>query len=70
MASTRIRIDIEWENGKDFEITTKENDASALTVVKADENGHLAALWSSYTDTVERYVKAIMARVGAEMKQP
>ena len=70
MAATRIRIDIEWENGVEFEITTKEDSAAALIVVKADENGHLAELWSSYTDTVERYIKAIMARVGTEMAKP
>ena len=70
MAVTRIRVDIKWENGVDFEVTSKEDDATSLTVVKADENGHLALLWPSYTDTVERYVKAVMARVGAEMKQP
>lgn len=67
MAATRIRVDIEWENNVGFEITAKEGAGSVLTVIKADENGHLAELWSSYTDIVERYIKAIMARVGREM---
>lgn len=67
MAATRIRVDIEWENNESFEITAKEDSGNALTVIKADENGHLAALWSSYTDIMERYIKAVMARVGKEM---
>lgn len=70
MASTRIRVDIEWENGVQFEVTCKENSGDVLTVDKVEENGCIAALWPAVTDKVERYIKAVMTRVGNEMAKP
>jgi len=67
MASTRIRVDIKWENNVEFEVTCKENDGDTLTVDKVEENGCIAELWPAVTDKVERYIKSVMARIGKEM---
>lgn len=67
---TRIRIDIIWENNVAFDVAAKENDAKFKTVVRVEENGHISDLWPAVTDTVERYIKALMARIGKDMFSP
>lgn len=69
MAETEIEILIKWENNVSFEVTAKENDGPTLTIVKADENGQITILWPALTDVMERYIKAIMARIGQEMSK-
>lgn len=68
MAETEIELKLTWENGKDFTMTSKENDGAILTVVKVSENGHLADLWNSIQKVGETYIKGVLTRIGTEMK--
>ena len=67
MAGTKIELEIKWKNNASFEVTAKENDGETATIVKADENGDLSALWSAFADVMERYIKTLMARIGKDM---
>ena len=67
MAATVIDVRIEWENGVAFEVQAQEGSGPVVTIVKAGENGNLAVMWSALTDVTERYIKALMARIGKEM---
>lgn len=70
MPGSEIELKVTWENTASFEVTVKEDAGPVLTVVKADENGNLAAMWPALTDAVERYIKALMSRIGKEMSEP
>ena len=65
-----IQVMLYWENNVSFQVTSKEDGQGAptLDIVKLDENGHLPELWPAITDVVERYVKALMTRIGNDMK--
>lgn len=67
MAETEIELTVKWENGAAFEVTAKEDAGPTVTIVKAEENGDMAALWSAITDVMERYIKTLMARIGKDM---
>lgn len=70
MAEHEIEIVLKWENNKSFTATTKEDDGAVLSLAKMDENGQIATLWPSQADCLERYIRALMARIGKEMAQP
>ena len=69
MAETEIELKITWENKVAFEVTAKEDAGDTVTVVRAEENGDLQALWPALTDVLERYIKTLMARIGKDMKE-
>ena len=67
----KIELTLSWENNVSFRVTSKEDGhpAPVLDIIKIDENGHLPELWPAVSDIVERYIKALMNRIGNEMKQ-
>lgn len=67
MAETKVLLEVAWENNVSFEINAKEDDGPVLAVIKTDENGSVDVMWPALTDVVERYIKALMARIGKEM---
>ncbi len=66
----RIEIDIQWENNNTIDVTAKNGGGVSYTVVKVDENGHLNSMMPSVKDIMERYIKGIMEKIAADMKQP
>ena len=67
MAETIIDLRISWENNQSFEAQSQEDSGPVLTIAKMDENGHISTLWPALTDIMERYIKALMVRIGEEM---
>ena len=69
MATHTRLIKITYENGEAFEMQTKLDSDSYLTVTSMDENGYFADLWEQGTAPLcERYFKDMLATIGAEMK--
>jgi len=72
MAQSKLELDITWENNVSFEIDAKEtlpgSPVKTYTIVKSDENNHITETWPAISDIVERYMKAIMRKIGEEMK--
>ena len=67
-AQTRL-IRLAWENGVSFTMDTKLGDASYITIIDIDENGHLNTLWESGVATVcKKYFETELDAIGAEMK--
>lgn len=64
---TTIKLVIKWQNDSHFDVTSKENDEDVVTVLHMDENGDIPVLWPSATDMMERHIKNLMARIGADM---
>lgn len=62
-----LEVSIAWENGIGFKVTAKSNADDAVTVIEADENGEIAALWKHYQDAIERFLKVKLEKVGLEL---
>ena len=69
MAQTQVEVIFKWENNKKIEVEAKEG-SNTITVLRVDENGHLAEMMPAVLDLVERYIKALLTRVAKDMAQP
>ena len=68
MAEQELEMTFKWENDESFEVIIQE-DGEPKTLVKMDENGDIASLWSSVSDLLERYIKSLMTRIGKDMQE-
>ena len=63
-----IEVTISWENDNFFEIKEKEDGGDTLIVGRFEENGELEVMWNSIQKTMLLYFKAVLERIGEEMK--
>ena len=63
-----IEVTISWENDNFFEIKEKEDGGDTIIVGRFEEDGELNVMWTSIQKTMELYFKAILTRIGEEMK--
>ena len=63
-----IEVTISWENDDFFEIKEKEDGGDTLIVGRFEENGELEVMWNSIQKTMLLYFKAVLTRIGEEMK--
>lgn len=68
MAESELEIKFKWENNVSFEMLSKRDAEAVQTVVKADENTHLALIWSSLQSICQAYFQAELKKIGDEMK--
>lgn len=62
-------IKLTWENEVGFEMETKLDGDSYLTVTSMDENGYFANLWEKgVAFTCKEYFDSVIDTIGAEMK--
>ena len=62
-------IKITYENDVAFEMETKLDGDSYLTVTQMDENGYFSGLWESGTAPLcKKYFGDMLDAIGAEMK--
>ena len=69
MAEETLKVTFTWENGKYFKMETKAGDDDAIVVVKVEENGDIANLWSSIQDICLKTVTRFVGVIGDEMKE-
>jgi len=69
MAEKVRLIRLSWENDISFEMQTKCDGGSWITIVKMDENGCLQQLWEAGIASVcRKYFEGQINTIGAEMK--
>jgi len=67
MASTRIRFDLEWENGVSIMLTRRENDDDGIVIVEMEENGCMATIAESFIDISKKTFGVALKRATDEM---
>jgi len=67
MAEQEITFKVKWENGSHFTLSC-DNGEEDKTVVKVEENGHIASLWPSVEAICTTFFLEKIQAVGAEMK--
>lgn len=69
MASKVRLVRFTWENGVSCKVDTKLDNASYITIIDVDENGHLNKLWDAGLKTViMTFLEAEVDTIGEEMK--
>lgn len=68
MAEKTITFKLKWENQKEFAFTCDNGEAD-VTVVKVEENGHIALLWHHVETICTTFFQEKIAEVGKEMKE-
>jgi len=68
MANHEYELQLKWENGVSFEMTTKYDNGAVFTVVKMDENQSIAILWPYIDKICRSYFNKITGEIGTEMK--
>ena len=63
-----IEVTISWENDDFFEIKEKEDGGATIVIGRFEENGELEVMWNSIQKTMLLYFKAVLERIGEEMK--
>ena len=69
MAEKEVELTLKWENNKSFEMTETSNGVTK-TVIKTEENDHLADMWQSTSTACLDYMDAVLRMIGGEMAQP
>lgn len=67
MAAQKIILILEWENNKFFELTEKPEGGEKKTIMRAEENQHLEAMWPNIAAACSGFFGAVMAKIGEEM---
>jgi hypothetical protein len=70
MAVQTFNIQLQWENGNAFQMTTKKNSDDLITDIKIEENGHMVEVWSPAQAYCITRINAILTVIGEEMKVP
>ncbi len=65
----KIEWELKWENENSITLTESVDGGQAYTVLFAEENGHLAAIWPRIQKTLEVYFHNHLTMVGEEMKK-
>jgi len=68
MAEDKMEITFTWENDVMFKMDTKFNAEDKITVIKVEENGDIANLWSGIQSICERTVTRHLDIIGGVMK--
>lgn len=68
MADTKVELEFKWNNNEFFELTSKENDGEAITIVKVEENACIAKLWDNIQALAITFTAHLLERIGNEMK--
>lgn len=68
MAEQTMQITFAWENDVEFKMDTKLNDDDKITVIKVEENGDIANLWSGIQSICEKTVTRHLDTIGGVMK--
>jgi len=69
MAEHTRLIKITYENNESFEMETKLDGDSYLTITSMDENGYFSGLWDTgVAPLCKRYFNDMLDVIGAEMK--
>lgn len=65
----RILLELKWENGDSFQLTTKRNDEDPIVISRHEENGAIGELWGSIQKTCSKYFESVLSMVGDAMKE-
>ena len=67
--SSKVLIQLEWENDNFFEMQSKTNSEDIVQVIRMEENQHLSSVWEDYIMPVcEAFMKKKLSQIGDEMK--
>ena len=64
----RIRLDLNFENDKYFEMSSKKDDEEAIKVIRCDENGNIKELWPYIERLCKQHVEIVLKEIGDIMK--
>ena len=68
MAEKTLVLKLTWENEDSFQMTSKLDDDVTVTIVKSDENNHLAETWPHIENIIRLYFQKRITEIGNEMK--
>ena len=68
MAKT-LKITFDWENDNFFEMTSKEDEAEKISVIRIEENAHIDDMWLPVSTACKSFVGTEIDKIGAEMKK-
>ena len=68
--ASELELKLTWENNVSFTLTSKEDADPIITIVSADENGSLPALWPHIAKIAESYLSERLKIIGGEMSAP
>jgi hypothetical protein len=69
MTEKTITFKFKYENNKEFSFTC-DNGEEDITIVKVEENGHLAELWPDVESICQKFFHQKLTDVGREMQMP
>jgi len=64
----KLTLTFKWENKKAFELKA-DNAAENVTIIRVEEDGNIALLWSNIEAVCSLYVKAELEKMGKDMKE-
>lgn len=68
-AAGELEIRFTWRHANRFEMSAKRGGGGGwITVVKADENGHISELWAPIQQICETFMTAELNGIGLDMK--
>ena len=68
MAAQQILVRLIWENEVSFEMTRKKDEDDAVTIVKAEEQGAIGALWPHIENICKEQFSRDLKTIGDDMK--
>ena len=66
--ANKLTLTFKWENKKAFELKS-DNDVEKVTIIRVEEDGNIALLWSNIEAVCSLYVKAELEKMGKDMKE-
>ena len=70
MAQQEFEITFKWENGVNFEMTSKKNSDPVISIIKVEENGKMNTVWGGTQQVCIAFLTDIISQIGQEMKAP